>query len=115
MDLSIGLDDVVQDPFKVIAAPVRRRILRLLWDREQNAGDIAANFTISWPAVSQHLRILRDTGLVNERREGRNRIYLVRKEALGSLRRVLEDEFDGSPARIKEFVYDGTEELNDCE
>ena len=102
----------MQDPLRVISAPVRRRILRLVWDREQTAGDIAADFTISWPAVSQHLRILRDAGLVNERREGRSRIYSVRKEALGSLRRVLEDEWDSSRARLRSS--EEAEERGDC-
>lgn len=82
----------MQEPLRAIAAPVRRQILRFIWDRERTAGDIAANFTISWPAVSQHLRILRDAGLVDERREGRNRFYSARKESLGNLRGVLEEE-----------------------
>jgi DNA-binding transcriptional ArsR family regulator len=72
-----------------------------VWDSERTAGEIAANFAISWPAVSQHLRVLKDAGLVEERREGRHRLYSVRKEALGSLREVLEETWDTSLARLK--------------
>ncbi len=84
----------MQDPMRVVAAPIRRQILRLVWDRERAAGEIAANFTVSWPAVSQHLRILRDAGMILERREGRSRFYRVDKEVLGNLRKFLEAEWD---------------------
>ena len=92
------------DPLRAIAAPARRQILRLVWDEERSAGEIAANFAMSWPAVSQHLRVLKDAGLLDERREGRQRIYSVRKEALGSLREVLEDTWDTSPARTEPAI-----------
>jgi DNA-binding transcriptional ArsR family regulator len=72
-----------------------------VWDSERAAGEIAANFAMSWPAVSQHLRVLKDAGLVEERREGRRRFYSVRKEALGSLREILEETWDTSLARLK--------------
>jgi hypothetical protein len=48
------------EPLQVIAAPRRLRILELVWDREMSAGDIAAQFEVSWSAVSQHLRVLKD-------------------------------------------------------
>ena len=89
------------DPIRAIAAPARRQILRLVWDEERSAGEIAANFAMSWPAVSQHLRVLKDAGLVEERRQGRHRLYSVRKEAMGSLREVLEETWDASLARLK--------------
>lgn len=85
----------------------------MVWDREQTAGDIAADFTVSWPAVSQHLRILRDAGFVSERRDGKNRIYRAEKEALGNLRYVLEDEWDRPLARIRSSTE--SEERGDCE
>lgn len=113
MNLSFDLNDSMHDRLKVMAAPVRRRILRLVWDREQTAGEIAANFTISWPAVSQHLRVLRDAGLVSERREGRNRIYSAQKESLGSLRRVLEEEWANSLTRSSDIAEPG--EKSDCD
>jgi DNA-binding transcriptional ArsR family regulator len=52
--------------------------------------------------VSQHLRVLKDAGLVTERRVGRSRIYLARKEALGSLREALEETWDNALSRLKD-------------
>jgi DNA-binding transcriptional ArsR family regulator len=78
------------DALRVIAEPRRRAILQLVWNRELAAGDIAARFDISFPAVSQHLGILRDAGFVAVRREGRARFYRADRKALGPLRPVLE-------------------------
>ena len=52
------------EPLHVIAAPRRLRILELVWDQELSAGEIAAQFAVSWPAVSQHLRVLKEAGFV---------------------------------------------------
>lgn len=56
--------------FRAIADPTRREILRLLRNRKQTVGEIAANFSMSRPAISKHLRLLRSAGLVASRREG---------------------------------------------
>lgn len=56
--------------FRALGDPTRRAILRLLRDRDLNAGDIAAQFPISWASVSRHLQVLRDAGLVLSTREG---------------------------------------------
>lgn len=67
--------------FEVLGDPVRRRILELLADGETSAGDVAAavgaEFGISQPAVSQHLRVLRDNGFATVRAEGARRLYSV--------------------------------------
>ena len=60
---------------RAIAEPHRRQILRLVWDSELSAGEIATHFEVSRPAVSQHLAVLRDVGLVSERRSGTRRLY----------------------------------------
>ena len=61
-----------------------------MWDRELSAGEIASHFDdVSWAAVSQHLRILKEAGLVRERREGNHRLYRADRRALGPLRAVL--------------------------
>lgn len=73
-----------------IANERRRRILRLVWDDELPAGDLARRFDVSWPAISQHLRVLKDAGLVHERREGRHRYYRADRERAGPLAAVLE-------------------------
>jgi DNA-binding transcriptional ArsR family regulator len=70
------------DVFQAIAHPIRRTVLRLLSDGEQPATALATQFDISVPAVSQHLRVLRDSGLVSERRAGRNRVYYITPEPL---------------------------------
>jgi DNA-binding transcriptional ArsR family regulator len=63
------------DAATAIADPVRRDILGMLRDGPMTAGAIAARFEISRPAVSRHLRVLRETGLVTDRRRGRERVY----------------------------------------
>ena len=68
----------------------RRRILTLVRDEERSAGEIAPEFTVSWPAVSEHLRVLKDAGLLTERREGTRRLYRARPEGLAGLRAFLD-------------------------
>jgi DNA-binding transcriptional ArsR family regulator len=79
---------------KAIAAPRRRQMLRLVLDRERSVGEIASHFAISGPAVSQHLGVLKEAGLVDERRNGTRRLYRARPEGLAGLREFL-DEFWG--------------------
>jgi DNA-binding transcriptional ArsR family regulator len=88
----------------VIAAPRRMRILELVWDRELPAGDIAAAFDVSWSAISQHLTVLKAAGFVVERRVGTSRLYRTDKDALGSLRSVVEDHWRRSLGRVKELA-----------
>jgi DNA-binding transcriptional ArsR family regulator len=76
---------------KAIAAPHRRRILRLVRDEELSAGEIAAHFDVTRPAVSQHLTVLKEAGLVNERRNGTRRLYRARPEGLVELRAFLDE------------------------
>lgn len=75
---------------RALAEPTRRKILRLVRDRERTAGDIAAHFAVSRPAVSQHLRVLEDARLVTVRRDGTRRWYRARPEGLGELHRWLQ-------------------------
>jgi DNA-binding transcriptional ArsR family regulator len=78
------------DPVRAVAEPRRREILRLCWDRERTAGDIAGHFDVTFGAVSQHLAVLRDAGLVAVRREGTRRYYRADRQALGPLAAYLE-------------------------
>ncbi len=91
----------VLDPLQVIASPRRLRILELVWDRDLSAGEIAAQFDVSWPAISQHLTVLRTAGFVTERREGTSRIYRADQAALGSLRAVVEEHWRAGLTRLK--------------
>lgn len=92
------------EPLQVIAAPRRLRILELVWDRERAAGEIAAEFDVSWPAISQHLKVLKDAGFVVERREGTSRLYRADQAALGSLRSVVDAHWRSSLSRIKDLA-----------
>jgi DNA-binding transcriptional ArsR family regulator len=84
----------VETALKAIAEPHRRRILRLVWDSELSAGEIASHFDVTRPAVSQHLNVLKEAGLVSERRNGTRRLYRARPDGLVELKAFL-DEFWG--------------------
>ncbi len=71
---------------RALAEPHRREILRLVRDREQTVGQIAERFTVSRPAISQHLRVLQEAELVTIRPDGTRRFYRARPEGLGELR-----------------------------
>jgi DNA-binding transcriptional ArsR family regulator len=79
---------------KAIAAPRRRHILSLVRDGELSAGEIAAHFDVTRPAVSQHLNVLKEAGLVSERRKGTRRLYRARPEGLVPLKAFLEEFWD---------------------
>ena len=89
---------------KAIAEPRRREILRLVKDEELSAGEIASHFDISWPAVSQHLGVLKEAGLVAERRNGVRRLYRVRPEGLTGVQAFLEEFWSDRLAALKREV-----------
>jgi DNA-binding transcriptional ArsR family regulator len=86
---------------RAIVEPRRREILRLIWTRELSAGRIAAHFAVTPPAISQHLRVLKDVGLVSERRDGTHRFYRARPETIAEVRRFLEAFWDEGLHRLK--------------
>ncbi len=86
---------------RAIAEPHRRRILELVADGELSAGEIAAQFDVTRPAVSQHLTVLKRAGLVDERRVGTRRLYRARPEGLADLRAFLERFWDDGLARLR--------------
>jgi DNA-binding transcriptional ArsR family regulator len=87
-----------------IADPIRRRVLELVRDREVPAGELADEFDVSRPAVSRHLRVLREAGLVRERREGRLRLYRADPEPLAELREWLDRYWDDRLVALKELA-----------
>ena len=87
-----------------IASPRRRQILRLVWDAERSAGEIAAASDVSWPAVSQNLRLLKDAGLIRERRAGTRRYYRTDQRALGPLEAVLRQMWTRDLGRLGELA-----------
>lgn len=96
-----------QQTLDAISSPRRREILRLVWSRELSAGEIAAHFDVSWPAVSQNLNVLREAGLVSERREGRRRLYRAEPRALGPLATALKEMWKVDLANLKREVERG--------
>jgi DNA-binding transcriptional ArsR family regulator len=81
---------------RAIAEPRRRAILRLVARDELAAGEIAAAFDITRTAVSQHLTVLKNAGLLSERRDGTRRLYRARAEGLAGLREFLDDMWSGA-------------------
>lgn len=73
------------EAFAALADPTRRHIVELLADGERSAGDIARRFTLSQPAVSQHLRALRNAGLVRARRDAQRRMYSLDGRGLAEI------------------------------
>jgi DNA-binding transcriptional ArsR family regulator len=72
-------------PFEVLAEPNRRRILDLLLERERPVGELVASLELSQPAVSKHLRILREAGMVDARGDAQRRFYRVQPEPLRAI------------------------------
>lgn len=86
---------------KAIAEPRRRDILRLVLGDEMTAGEIASRFDVTRPAISQHLKVLREAGLVEERRDGTRRFYRASPEGLAGLKEFLDSFWEGGLGRLK--------------
>jgi DNA-binding transcriptional ArsR family regulator len=96
----VTLADMTETALKAIAEPRRQQILRLVWSQERAAGEMATHFEITRPAITKHLRLLREAGLIDERRDGTQRLYRARPERLGDARRVLASFWDEGLAAI---------------
>lgn len=88
----------------LVADPSRGAILRLVWHRERTAGDIASEMPVTFSAVSQHLKRLRDAGLVTVRRSGRERWYRADRDAFGPLAPALEQLWSASLQRLADLA-----------
>jgi DNA-binding transcriptional ArsR family regulator len=97
----------VEEALRALVDPGRRRILALVRSEERMAGEIAAELPITWPAVSQHLRVLKGAGLVTERREGARRYYRARPEGLADVRAFLDEFWDEKLLSLKREVERG--------
>jgi DNA-binding transcriptional ArsR family regulator len=84
-------DTATDEALRALAEPRRRAILRLVARDELAAGEIAAAFEVTRTAVSQHLTVLKNAGLLTERRDGTRRLYRARPEGLAGLRQFLDD------------------------
>jgi DNA-binding transcriptional ArsR family regulator len=85
-----------------VAEPWRREVLNLLQGRELAAGAIAARFSVSRPAVSQHLQVLKEAGLVKERRDGTRRIYSLRREGFSEVAAFFSGFWDDALPRLRQ-------------
>ena len=88
--------------FDALAQPKRREILRQLAGGEQSAGEVASRFSVTQPAISQHLKVLKEAGLVSERREGARRLYSVRAEGLADLHDFLAEVMPAGLERLRD-------------
>jgi DNA-binding transcriptional ArsR family regulator len=87
---------------RAIAEPRRRAILHLVRNQELTAGEIATRFDVTRPAISQHLTVLREAGLIVERHLGTRRLYRARPEGLAELRAYLDEFWADRLEQIKE-------------
>src|SRR5438270_12449000 len=96
--------DMQEAGLRAIASPRRREILRLVWDQERSSGEIASHFDMSWPAVSQNLRVLEDVGFVRCRRKGTTRLYRADRGGLGPLKSVLKSMWEADLDRLADLA-----------
>jgi DNA-binding transcriptional ArsR family regulator len=98
------------DGWTALGDPTRRAIFERLADRPRAVGELAGELPVSRPAVSQHLKVLKDAGLVVDRHVGTRRIYQVRPDGVGALRSDLDRFWNKSLAAYKAVVEQPTEE-----
>ncbi|MGH2807990.1 MAG: ArsR/SmtB family transcription factor [Actinomycetota bacterium] len=94
------------DPLRALGNETRRDILRLVWDRELPASEIARRMELSAPAASQHLRALREADLVAVRVDRNRRLYSVRHDTFDELRTFFESFWTGGMASLKRAAED---------
>ena len=103
--------ELIDETLKALAEPRRREILRLVAQDELAAGEIAGAFEVSRTAVSQHLTVLKNAGLLDERRAGTRRLYRARPEGLAELRHFLDDMWASSLDMARRLAEGETEEV----
>lgn len=95
------------DALQVLAEPRRREILALIREGEMAAGEIAAQFDITFGAISQHLSVLREAGFVTVRKDANRRIYGIDEEGLGHWKPVLETMWRDTLNELARAVEEG--------
>jgi DNA-binding transcriptional ArsR family regulator len=90
--------------FTALADPTRRDIFERLAKRSQSVGDLAARLPVTRPAVSQHLKVLRDAGLVDVRREGTRNVYVVDPRGVQAMRNYLDRFWSRALTAFRDFV-----------
>jgi DNA-binding transcriptional ArsR family regulator len=97
------------DPFDALGDPNRRAIVELLRTGDRSVGELAEELPISRPAVSRHLRLLKEAGLVADRAEGTRRLYRLDDEGIVAVRKYLEQVWGEAAARFR-LVAENTSE-----
>ena len=100
------------DGWTALGDPTRRAIFERLADGPRAVGELAGELPVSRPAVSQHLKVLKDAGLVVDRPAGTRRIYQVDPDGVGALRAYLDQFWSKSLAAYKEAVEQPTKEVS---
>jgi DNA-binding transcriptional ArsR family regulator len=95
------LDALDGDPFDALGDPNRRAIVELLGDGDRSVRELADALPISRPAVSRHLRLLKEAGLVTDRAVGTRRLYRIHDEGIDAVRAYLEQVWGEAAARYK--------------
>ena len=116
MPISDGVADsrrVANDALRALAEPRRREILQLVAHQELAAGEIAAAFDVTRPAVSQHLTVLKSAGLLDERRDGTRRLYRARPEGLSEIRELLDTMWASALDTARRIVEQDRESAGD--
>ena len=90
--------------FAALADPTRRAIFERLADEPQSVGSLAAQLPVSRPAVSQHLKALKEAGLVADQAQGTSRIYRIDPNGLGPIRRWLDQQWERSLTNFKRIA-----------
>ena len=101
----------IESGLAALGDPTRRAIFEHLAERPRAVGELARELPVSRPAVSQHLKVLKDAGLVVDRRAGNRRIYQLNPDGVGTLRADLDRFWNKSLAAYKAAVEQPTEEL----
>ena len=91
-------------PWKALADDSRRQVLMLLKNKEKTPTEIATHFDFSLPALSTHLKVLKDAGLVSERKEGKNRYYSVKRDGMSDMMRFFNQFWDSRLEGLKQYV-----------
>ena len=89
---------------EAVSNPQRREILRLVWDAELPSRDIASHFEVTWQAVSHNLKVLREAGLVSERKEGTRRLYRAHRANLAPVEALLKDFWKQDLKRLDRVI-----------
>jgi DNA-binding transcriptional ArsR family regulator len=98
------------DPWTALGDPTRREVFARVARQPRAVGEIASELPVSRPAVSQHLRVLKDAGLVSDHRDGNRRIYAVRRDGLDALRVQLDQFWHDALANFKALVDETNQE-----